>query len=187
MGLSASDDSFILVIPTSAYPTTGNSTAVHSMNQAISFTIILAHFHVTLSDFLYVDFNKTTGLVFNGAALPTACAEPSNVPESKNNSNNNATTDGDESILYQYGHTATTDVFSTVETNKHNSSTDDIAVRYAVFGHRLEYEVDANNTGCGSRMRLTPSHPSKAGSVWYDSRVPVVSFLVGPFSQTRES
>ena len=28
--------------------------------------------------------------------------------------------------------------------------------------------------GCSTRLRLTPSHPSKAGSVWYESRVPVL-------------
>jgi hypothetical protein len=143
------------------------------MNQAISFTFLLVQCHLTLSDFIYADFNKTTGLVFNGAASPTACEGSSNVVLETNSTN-------EQSRLYQYGHTATTDVFSTVETIPHNSSNDDIAVRYSVFGHRLEFDVEAATTGCRSRLRLTPSHPSKAGSVWYDSRVPVVS-VFDPF------
>ncbi len=141
------------------------------MNQAILFTFLLAQCHVTLSDFLYADFNKTTGLVFNGAASPTACAGASNSVLETNSTS-------EQSRINQYGHTATTDEFSTVETIPHNSSNDDIAVRYSVFGHRLEFDVDAATTGgCRSRLRLTPSHPSKAGSVWYDSRVPVVSLF----------
>jgi len=154
------------------------------MKQVIPATILLAQFHVSLSDFLYADFNKTTGLVFNGAASPTACEGSSNVVlESNSSSTNND--NGKQSRLYQYGHTATTDVFSTVETTipqNNSSNDDDIAVRYAVFGHRLEFDIDAAITtteGCNSKLRLTPSHPSKAGSVWYDSRVPVVSFFIG--------
>ena len=147
------------------------------MNQVVSvIVLLLAQFHVTLSDFLYADFNKTTGLVFNGAASPTACEGSSNVVVESNSTSND---EDEQSRLYQYGHTATTDVFSTVETIPHNSSNDDIAVRYAVFGHRPEFDVDvALTTGCRSRLRLTPSHPSKAGSVWYDSRVPVVSVVL---------
>ena len=147
------------------------------MNQVTSvISLLLAQFHVTLSDFLYADFNKTTGLVFNGAASPTACEGSSNVVVESNSTSND---EDEQSRLYQYGHTATTDVFSTVETIPHNSSNDDIAVRYAVFGHRPEFDIDvALTTGCRSRLRLTPSHPSKAGSVWYDSRVPVVSVVL---------
>ncbi|KAL3757138.1 hypothetical protein ACHAWU_002977 [Discostella pseudostelligera] len=157
------------------------------MKQVIPATILLAQFHVSLSDFLYADFNKTTGLVFNGAASPTACEGSSNVVlESNSSSTNND--NGKQSRLYQYGHTATTDVFSTVETTipqNNSSNDDDIAVRYAVFGHRLEFDIDAAITtteGCNSKLRLTPSHPSKAGSVWYDSRVPVLTGFETVFS-----
>jgi len=72
-------------------------------------------------------------------------------------------------------------VFSTVETIRHNSSDDDIAIHNAVAGHRREFEI-AVNAGCSTRLRLTPSHPSKAGSVWYESRVPVLRGFESTFS-----
>lgn len=72
-------------------------------------------------------------------------------------------------------------MFSTVETMQHNSSNDDIAIHNGVFGHRDEFDLAAT-AGCSSRLRLTPSHPSKAGSVWYQSRVPVLKGFETTFS-----
>ncbi len=128
---------------------------------------------VTLADFIYEDFNNTVGLVFNGAAASTDCNESSAFIE--NDSVNQAS-----SKLQQHGSTTTQDVFSTVETIQHNSLNDEIATHNAVFGHRTEFEV-GTATGCSSRLRLTPSHPSKSGSIWYESRVSVVSSGVGSY------
>ena len=64
---------------------------------------------------------------------------------------------------------------------QHNSSNDDIAIHNGVFGHRDEFDLAAT-AGCSSRLRLTPSHPSKAGSVWYQSRVPVLKGFETTFS-----
>ena len=54
---------------------------------------------------------------------------------------------------------------------------DDILINEleAQFGHRDAY-VPGLNTGCKRRLRLTPSAPSQAGSVFYEKRLPVVSF-----------
>ena len=59
--------------------------------------------------------------------------------------------------IYQHGHTATVDVFSTVETvhHHHNSSDDDIVIHDAVLGHRSAFETGVT-TGCSTRPRLTP-------------------------------
>lgn len=137
------------------------------MNTVTTLLILLSQVNGAFSDFDYPHFNSTIGLVFNGAANPTDCNEASEFVDSDG-------TNGEKSSLYQQGHTATTDVFSTVETIQHNSSDDEIAVHDAVFGHRSEFDIGVT-TGCSTRVRLTPSHPSKAGSVWYESRVPVVS------------
>ena len=134
--------------------------------------IVLSRIRLSLSDFLFVDFNRTTGLVFNGAARPTDCDEASNFVESYDKPQADGTSSG---FLYQHGHTATTDVFSTVRTvGKNSSENDGISIHEGVFGHRREFDV-GSTAGCSTRLRLTPSHPSKAGSVWYESRVPVVS------------
>ena len=137
--------------------------------------IALSRIRGSLSDFLYADFNRTAGLVFNGAAMPTDCDEASDFVESDDKPYDAGDDGSSSGFLYHHGHTATTDVFSTVRTIGHNSSGDDgIAIQEGVFGHRREFDV-GSTTGCSTRLRLTPSHPSKAGSVWYESRVPVVS------------
>lgn len=122
--------------------------------------------HAALSDFIYADFNRTTGLVFNGAAKPTDCND-----EEYSSANNNG--------VYQHGQTATMDVYSTVKTaDQYNTSSDN--KHDGVFGHRRDITVDGyKNT---TRLRLTPSHPSKAGSVWYKSRVPVLNGFETTFS-----
>lgn len=143
---------------------------------AISLALLLCQIRGAVSDFFYADFNQTAGLVFNGAAKTTDCDEPSEFVDDPS-----ASDSGETSRLYQHGHTATTDVFSTVETAQRNSSDDEIDVHDAVLGHRNEFEVGLT-TGCSTRLRLTPSHPSKAGSVWYESRVPVLTGFETTFS-----
>ena len=133
------------------------------------------HCQADFSFFSYPDFNKTTGLVFNGAAhvYVTNCGEASpfienNIDEEDNGSNSN---------LYQYGLTATSDLFTTVETARNSSANNGTTFDHfeaAVFGHRDIYQSPDATGGCSNRMRLTPSHPSKAGSVFYESRVPIL-------------
>ena len=124
------------------------------------------------SDFAYVDFNSTSGLSLNGAAEVTNCGEGES-PPSPNSS----------AILHQFGHTATLELSTSVETSNQTSSNDDMALHEGVFGHRDDFDV-ASDAGCSGRIRLTPSHPSKAGSVWYDTRVPVLKGFETTFSWT---
>eukprot|EP00804_Cyclotella_cryptica_P008540 CCRYP_007535-RB/>CCRYP_007535-RB protein AED:0.22 eAED:0.23 QI:2050/1/0.8/1/0.5/0.4/5/0/381 len=137
--------------------------------------LLLFRCNDVLSDFSYPDFNKTAGLVFNGAAAGTDCGETSEFV-AIGGSEENAAPKIDE-----YGLTATTDLFSITETASNNSKTDNTEVYDAIFGHREDFEIDAN-TGCTTRLRLTPSHPSKAGSVWYESRVPIMRGFETTFS-----
>ena len=105
------------------------------------------------SDFTYVDFNSTSGLQLNGAAEVTNCGE------------SEASASPETSLLHQFTHTATLELSTSVETSNQTSSNDDTALHEGVFGHRDEFGV-ASDAGCSGRIRLTPSHPSKAGSVW---------------------
>ncbi|KAL7547055.1 hypothetical protein ACHAWF_010377 [Thalassiosira exigua] len=143
------------------------------MSAIIALLLLFAPIRGVVSDFSYPDFNNTAGLVFNGAAGTTDCDEATDLVEDLEGDAPNS--NSSPSRLYQQGRTATTDVFSTVETARHNSSSDEISVHEAGFGHRVAFEAGvALATGCSTRLRLTPSHPSKAGSVWYESRVPVL-------------
>lgn len=154
----------------------------------ISILVLLSQVHHAVSDFFYADFNRTAGLVFNGAAATTDCGEASAFSDAP------AAHDGDAPGLYQYGRTATTDVFSTVRgptsaaPNGADASDAGIAAHAAVLGHRSADALrhadadDFGGAGCSTRLRLTPSHPAKAGAVWYESRVPVLTGFETTFS-----
>jgi len=139
---------------------------------SLVFALLCLRVHVALSDFIYADFNRTTGLVFNGAAKPTDCND-----EEYSSADTN-------SDVHQHGQTATMDVYSTVKTvDQYNTSSD--TIHDGVFGHRRDITVDGSSltNGCNNtRLRLTPSHPSRAGSVWYESRVPVLNGFETTFS-----
>jgi hypothetical protein len=49
---------------------------------------------------------------------------------------------------------------------------ENIARDTAVIGHR-DYFQPAIVSGCPVRIRLTPSEPSKVGSIWYEYGLPV--------------
>ena len=144
-----------------------------------SSALFLLLIHGVFSDFFYTDFNRTTGLVFNGAANAVDCNEGSHLVDSDEQVGGE--NEGSQHALYQHGYTATMDVMTTVETAKQNSSNDDIASHEAMIGHRNEYEIGRED-GCSTRLRLTPSHPSQAGSIWYESRVPVLRGFETSFS-----
>lgn len=139
--------------------------------------LLLLQCSPALADFSYVDFNKTTGLVFNGAASTSDCSKQSEYLVERGRE----IRDGENPQIHQFGFTATTDTFTTIETVRNNSINDTIDIYEAVFGHRDEFSV-GNNDGCPTRLRLTNSSPSKAGSVWYQSRVPILRAFETTFS-----
>ena len=129
--------------------------------------LLLLSLYYCYSDFVYKDFNETSGLVFNGDAGTTNCHDDP---------------------LFRYGLLQgkadifsifsepeigeTTDLISssTTETNV-ASNNQEITETLAGFLH-LKTTASAPNT-CNTRARLTPSRASTAGSIWYKEEVPV--------------
>jgi hypothetical protein len=141
---------------------------------SVSATLLLLLLPFVKADFTYVDFNSTSGLSFNGAAEVANCDEGEASTYVK-------------SRLDQVEHTATLELSTFIETANQTSPNDDIALHMGVFGHRhdIGLALDEMKLGCsGRRLTLTPSHPSKAGSVWYDTRVPVLTGFETTFSWT---
>jgi hypothetical protein len=69
-------------------------------------------------------------------------------------------------------------VTETVSTFTGNDPNDSDLETIAGFGHRDTISVpNGNNSGtCSSRLRITPSLPSTVGSIWYNERLPIVSY-----------
>eukprot|EP00501_MAST-03F_sp_TOSAG23-6_P001383 GSMAST32.ASY1.ANO1.1437.1 assembled CDS len=114
--------------------------------------------NISTSDFIYPHFHDTTGLVFNGSAFTSSCA---NAEETANagNTDTRYRVDSEQLVSKQE-----------VKTNpKAEESTD-----FAVFGHRDEF-VGEPTEECDIRVRLTPSEPFMIGSMWYRQPVEVYS------------
>ena len=124
---------------------------------------------ITKGDFTYVDFNSTSGLALNGAAEVTHCV----LAEEESNAT---------AVLHEIGNTATLELSTSVATSNHTSFDDDTLLHDGVFGHRQDFGIASDSDSCSGRIRLTPSHPSKAGSVWYDTRVPIFTGFETTFS-----
>lgn len=129
----------------------------------ILFRLILLH--ATEGDFIYQDFNHTLGLVFNGNALTSACDDSILSNETKSSLNNRG------------GYEST----QKTETNMGQDINELTNEFISQFGHRDEFKSNPVS-GCPRRLRLTPSLPSQAGSVFYEKRVPVIRGFDTTFS-----
>mmetsp|Transcript_2409 Transcript_2409/g.3778 ORF Transcript_2409/g.3778 Transcript_2409/m.3778 type:complete len:448 (+) Transcript_2409:82-1425(+) len=140
---------------------------LHSYRLSALLLGVLSIFVFVRGDFVYRDFNETDGLKFNGAAGTTNCF------------NNSLNTYGDvqgdadrfnEDVLTEIGETTVQISESTVETNEdfRNEETDNTQ---AGFIHRAN--TKSAPTRCAVRVRLTPSGPSKAGSLFFVEPAPV--------------
>mmetsp|Transcript_19911 Transcript_19911/g.25708 ORF Transcript_19911/g.25708 Transcript_19911/m.25708 type:complete len:450 (+) Transcript_19911:233-1582(+) len=117
------------------------------------------------ADFVYPDFNQTTGLVFNGDAATSGCT---NIFELDYGDVHG---DGDNfngSLPTQQWETISLTGERTQETNIHEKSIEDITI----FGHCKEFAPSPDHH-CAVRLRLTPSLPAKVGTVWYRNPLPV--------------
>ena len=133
-------------------------------------------YYCVQADFIFEDFNQTLGLNINGDAATSGCninetyitkydGEQANINSNNIDINNTAIT----------GKSGDLQTRQTIITNENESYNDSqINELEAQFGHRDTYAPGLNK-GCRRRLRLTPSSPSKAGSVFYEKRVPVVS------------
>ena len=136
------------------------------------FTSLHLLFSLTLSypivgDFIYPDFNQTLGLVLNGDASIASCHKAqkyvSNVEQ-------------DDEIVTKKSERKEggLEIQEEISTNVREEGDQGNYRFRSKFGHRDEYRASPQD-GCKTRMRLTPSSPSKVGSVFYEKRVPVVS------------
>mmetsp|Transcript_16123 Transcript_16123/g.25137 ORF Transcript_16123/g.25137 Transcript_16123/m.25137 type:complete len:367 (-) Transcript_16123:26-1126(-) len=112
------------------------------------------------AQFTYPDFNQTLGLVMNGDAATTTCSNEELMMSAM-------TSGGEMQGLYQK---------IVTESGNDNLSVGNVS-EIAKFGHRASMDaVDLHEIiECKTRIRLTPSRPSRVGSVWYEKRLPVLT------------
>ena len=129
------------------------------------------------ADFIYEDFNQTLGLNINGDAATSGCNISDRYIYSDGEKTNHSTPTTNDPISANVivGKDGGLQSRQTVVTNTNDAKDDQLINELeAKFGHRDAYVPRLNN-GCRRRLRLTPSSPSKAGSVFYERRLPVVS------------
>ncbi len=154
------------------------------MPSIFSLILFLNLLSVVNGDFFYADFNQTLGLIFNGAAKTTKCIQILNdfVPISYNNNSNiddkieNEPNDSDDNEVLlrsseEGGIQSQETMFTEGKFSEHDVPHKNKA---SAFGSRAR-TVGYIRSECSTRLRLTPSARSKAGSVWYQKRIPVVS------------
>ena len=126
--------------------------------------VLIAFFqNVSRGDFLYPDFESTIGLDFNGAAATSSCDEgkrlkyqPRHGTADQNNEVPPSTSEEDTQQAQ----------FQTVRMDDTTQATSKVKDTTAILGHREKWG-NSFYTGCRVRLRLTPSEPSKTGSVWH--------------------
>mmetsp|Transcript_50522 Transcript_50522/g.73890 ORF Transcript_50522/g.73890 Transcript_50522/m.73890 type:complete len:450 (+) Transcript_50522:62-1411(+) len=117
------------------------------------------------ADFVYPDFNQTTGLVFNGDAATSGCTDEfersyGDYHGDSDQLNGSLPTQRWETISLTGERTQTT-----------NDPDEDIE-EITRFGHRDDF-VPTPGGPCPVRLRLTPSRPARAGAAWYRNPLPV--------------
>jgi len=121
-------------------------------------------------DFLYPDFNQTQGLIFNADAATSSCLDEEFEPNHYGDVQSDSDKTNDE-IPMQRAETIDKYTERTVETDDHGDSRD-IPTSSAVFGHRDNFRPHPRGR-CPVRVRLNPSRPSRAGSMWYHTPIPI--------------
>ncbi len=156
--------------------------------QVVSFICLIPYYLHVCADFIYEDFNQTLGLNINGDADTSGCQ----LNETYVTKDYDDETDADSSIVDSNKTVIISrgdDLQSkqTFVTNQ-NASSDDLHINEleAQFGHRDVYLPSFKN-GCKRRLRLTPASKSKAGSVFYEKRLPVVSWFVISLAYSKNS
>eukprot|EP01038_Epipyxis_sp_PR26KG_P011556 gene11556-15476_t len=123
----------------------------------------------TNSDFIYPDFNETSGLKFNGAAGTTNCfndilnayGDRQGIADRFN-----------EDVLTEIGETTVLISESSVETNL---AQDNNITQSTLAGFIHRSDTISQPGICRVRARLTPSGPSKVGSFWFMEPSPVTN------------
>lgn len=141
--------------------------------------LFTARSQLSRADFIYVDFNETSGLRYNGDATTTSCDDGKpyvyNAPHGKNDAYDNGT-----QIPWIE---ETTDVYSEQTSMTFEAAQQDETTRYlAEFPHRDAESKAPDPAGCPLRLRLTPARPYKVGSVMRIEAAPVLNGFETGFS-----
>ncbi|TMW55460.1 hypothetical protein Poli38472_010342 [Pythium oligandrum] len=121
------------------------------------------------AEFVYYDFNGTTGLILNGDAATSSCIHIARNDYSDRAGADDVREASIEMIQHQRLERVMTE---TVETEDHSTSAR-IAVETARVGHRDAF-VKSLEERCAVRLRLTASQPRQISSVWYSEQLPVL-------------
>eukprot|EP01041_Mallomonas_annulata_P001604 gene1604-3096_t len=134
------------------------------MGQCFVLLILITH---VMGDFVYRDFNETTGLIFNGDTGTTSCSE---YPQRDYGDVQRDADRFNENVFIERGEDTDLTSESTVQTNKAMFNAE-IEQYLAGYLHRNDTISAPRN--CSNRIRLTPSGPSKIGSVWFRDKFAV--------------
>ena len=144
--------------------------------------------------FRYHDFNQTFGLVLNGHATTSDCAQQKAAiddegsvtasPSAEDNATTTATAilrSNTTTLFVEWAEISGLQSRYTIETNTDDEYSSSIVNRDAKFGHKDTF-ASSTTTGCPIRLRLTNSYQSQVGSVWYEKRLPVLKGFETAFS-----
>lgn len=122
------------------------------------------------ADFVYPDFNETTGLVMLGDTRTSNCADYA--PNDYGDVHGDANYTGDAAAI-ERGEKTDLIFESVMDTNDER---DNVQTEKELSGflHRKDTR-SAPSELCPTRVRLTPSGPSKVGGMWFREQVPVLS------------
>eukprot|EP00939_MAST-03C_sp_MAST-3C-sp1_P004896 g4896.t1 len=134
---------------------------------SILFVLRLPTFVV--GDFMYRNFQDTTGIVFAGNAYTSSCANEEKHIYGDVHSPNRETFDHIVTST-EFSETTTLVSMKEIETNEHGVTND----AHARVGHRDSFEHEPLEE-CGVRVRLTPSEPEKTSAIWHLQSIEVYS------------
>ncbi|KAF4318990.1 hypothetical protein BBO99_00006719 [Phytophthora kernoviae] len=122
------------------------------------------------AEFVYYDFNGTTGLVLNGKAATSSCA-----PLTSTDYSTRAGADDSREATTEVVVTEQLEAIRLETHNTENHTTSArIAVETAMLGHRDTFQASEEKLRCPVRLRLTASQPNQVSSVWYAQQLPVL-------------
>jgi len=131
--------------------------------------LFLFSIEVLQGNFIFQDFNVTSGLIFNGAAGTTNCY---NFTPNAYGTYQGVADVFDEPSAIERGETTVLISESTVQTNV---DSDNFIVDTTLAGFLNKNDSTQSPEFCRTRLRLTPSNPSKAGAVWFADSSPVTN------------
>ena len=127
-------------------------------------------FYSVKGDFVYADFNQTTGLSFVGDTGLTNCISViANAQYGQRYGDADERSGGIEARKYE-----AVDLYREGSLETMNPlETPTIGSQFALFGHRDNFDKSNEEDRCDVRVRLTPSQPGKRGAMWYEQPIAV--------------